>query len=453
MIDFFKLIYFILVFKAILRCVYFWQLKEYRLDRFREFLTTSESGAYFLPTNRLLRPKFTLKVWLLIYLAFYFTLSLLNAFPQNRLWAAMLAYLLLPVSVAVSVALLAPATSLVYDLAIFLAKIKIHLTGSRLTVVGITGSYGKTATKEILAHLLAGRYRVLKTPANVNTAVGVAKTVLTRLSPSHQVFVVEMGAYRRGEIQKICRLVTPQIGVLTGINQQHLGLFGSFSNLLATKYELIASLPKNGLAVVNGANKFCRDLAKKTNHVPVRLYSKPKKAFKTNLLGSWQQLNIAAAVTVARRFKVKPAAIKKLLFSIPSFKTALKVRRGEKGLTILDDSYNSNPAGFLAAVNFAKAKKARAKILVTAGIIETGSAKKDIHEKLAHKSLSVFKQVTVTKKDTYRLFLAAAKKDQTKKLSFAPDFNQIIVSLKNQANPQSLVLFEGRFPEKLIASL
>lgn len=222
MVHIIELIYFAILLKAILRCLYFWQLKEYRLDRFRLLLSTSDIKRFFLPTKSLLRPKLTIKVFILAYLSLYFSFQFLRFFPQTI--GPFLAYLAIPLSVSISVILLMPLTGFIYDFFIFMAKLKLRLFHKRLTVIGITGSFGKTATKEILAHLLSAKYQVCKTPATKNTAIGVALTILKNLKKHHQYFVVEMGAYKKGEIKQICQLVKPQVGILTGITEQHLGL-------------------------------------------------------------------------------------------------------------------------------------------------------------------------------------------------------------------------------------
>ncbi len=110
-------------------------------------------------------------------------------------------------------------------------------------VIGITGSYGKTSTKEILAHVLASHVEVLKTPRTFNTIMGVCKVIREDLKPKHKYFIVEMGAYKAGEIARICRLVRPRIGILTAVGPQHLERFKTVEKIIQAKYELIEALP------------------------------------------------------------------------------------------------------------------------------------------------------------------------------------------------------------------
>jgi len=144
-------------------------------------------------------------------------------------------------------------------------------------VIGITGSYGKSSTKEFLATILSAKYKVCKTSANRNSEIGVAETVLRELKPEHEIFIVEMGAYRTGEIKAICDIVHPTIGVLTAVSEQHLALFGSLEATKKAKYELIEALPENGIAIFNADNRATRELAEQTLK-PKRLYSTERPA-------------------------------------------------------------------------------------------------------------------------------------------------------------------------------
>ncbi len=138
---------------------------------------------------------------------------------------------------------------------------------SELKVIGVTGSFGKTSVKDFLYHFLSFKYgedSITKTNQNENTELGIAQKIIKGLDSKHRFFVCEMGAYRKGEIGRSSFLAKPQIGVLTGLNNQHLSLFGSKENIIEAKYELIESLPQDGLAVFNGDNEESIILYKKT---------------------------------------------------------------------------------------------------------------------------------------------------------------------------------------------
>ncbi len=127
-------------------------------------------------------------------------------------------------------------------------------------VIGITGSYGKTSTKEYLAHILSGRYRVLATPKSYNTLMGVCIVINNQLQNDYgyDYFIVEMGAYVEGEIRNICELTRPQISIVTAVGPQHLERFGSIEKTAKAKYEIIEALPPDGVGVFNWDNPYVR---------------------------------------------------------------------------------------------------------------------------------------------------------------------------------------------------
>ncbi|MGH7369968.1 MAG: Mur ligase family protein, partial [Candidatus Methylomirabilaceae bacterium] len=129
--------------------------------------------------------------------------------------------------------------------------------------IGITGSYGKTTTKFITAALLQRRYPVLRTPDGVNTTMGISRVVREDLRDDHRFFVVEVAAYALGEIREVCDLLRPRIGILTAVGVQHLERFGTSERIAEAKYELIASLPPDGVAIVNADDPGCMRLAER----------------------------------------------------------------------------------------------------------------------------------------------------------------------------------------------
>ena len=142
-----------------------------------------------------------------------------------------------------------------------------------LTVIGVTGSYGKTSTKTCLQALLSVKYNVLMTPESYNTTMGVVRTIRERLRPTHEIFIAEMGAKNAGDIREICDLVCPTYGVITSIGEQHLETFKTVENIVATKFELADSLPEQGRLFVNADNAFINErLALRLPACPVTTY-------------------------------------------------------------------------------------------------------------------------------------------------------------------------------------
>ncbi len=140
-----------------------------------------------------------------------------------------------------------------------------------LTVIGITGSYGKTSTKHYLYRILCERYNVLMTPGSFNTPMGVIRTIREQMKPYHNIFICEMGAKQIGDIKEICDLVAPQIGIITAVGEQHLESFKTIGNVQRTKFELVDALPGSGLAVIN--NDFPYIANRPVENVPVKRYT------------------------------------------------------------------------------------------------------------------------------------------------------------------------------------
>jgi UDP-N-acetylmuramoyl-tripeptide--D-alanyl-D-alanine ligase len=299
--------------------VYLWQIKEYHLGRFRAHFETKEGKKLifnrfilikvflllfffisfiriffylfvfllfllyiieFLKLSRdafkksLKLPIFTLKASFLFgFLLLIQTLFFIFAFSKG----SFLFYLLLfdvvsPLIASFIVLLFQPVAVFFRSRTLKKAKEK-RESFSNLTSIGIVGSYGKTSTKEFLSAILSQKFNVLKTFGHVNSEIGISKTILDNLDSSYDIFVCEMGAYKKGGIEMLSDIAKPKIGILTGINQQHLSLFGTIENLLSAEggEELFNSLPRGGLMIVNADSK--RALKKYGNYID----SPPKK--------------------------------------------------------------------------------------------------------------------------------------------------------------------------------
>ncbi|WP_238726089.1 UDP-N-acetylmuramoyl-tripeptide--D-alanyl-D-alanine ligase [Diplocloster modestus] len=264
-----------------------------------------------------------------------------------------------------------------------------------LTIIGVTGSYGKTSVKFYLGKLLSAKYNVLVTPGNFNTTLGVVKTVREHLKATHEIFVCEMGAKTVGEIKEICDLVHPDYGVITSIGPQHLESFLSIENVIKTKFELADSIPPAGKVFLNYDNEYIR---KKQLDKPVVTYgagnpdcdfhpyditvSRKGSSFKldapdghtyefsTKLIGIHNVVNIAGAIAVAWELGVPMQDIVTQVRKLNGVPHRLQLIPGPTRL-IIDDAYNSNPSGAKAALDTLNQFEGL-KILVTPGMVELG---------------------------------------------------------------------------------
>lgn len=268
-----------------------------------------------------------------------------------------------------------------------------------LKVIGITGSYGKTSSKNILNDILNIKYNAMPTPKNFNTPFGLMITINNYLDKFTDVFIAEMGACQGGDIKELCDLVHPKYGIITKIGVAHLATFGSRENIQKTKFELIEALPSDGLGILNGDDEWQKNYKIKNNcqikwigidseDVDVRAqnitlspngtkfdcYFKGDDTpyqFETKLLGYANVYNILAGIALGREFGMTIEQLKAGVAKVRPVEHRLEIKN--KGdITFIDDAYNSNPTGAKMALDVLKLMPGK-HIVVTPGMIELGS--------------------------------------------------------------------------------
>src|SRR3989344_3293303 len=420
--------------------LWLWQLKEYHIGRFLAHFKEGQAVKKIISGFwRLKYPKFTKKI-IVISLAGLILAILM--FWKGFYLPAFILIILVPLAFQ--------APTVIWRKS-YLKKARLKREGFKnLLVIGITGSYGKTSTKEFLYEILAeklGKDKVLKTKEHQNSEVGIARCILRELKPEHEIFIVEMGAYNRGGIKLLCDMVHPKIGILTGINEQHMATFGSQENIIRTKYELIESLPTDGMAFFNEKNKYCLELYNET----LRLRSGQAK-FKKFLYGQEAQFhgqeNILGARVVARELGIigEDSPLPKLL----------SIKRGINGLNIIDSTYSANPTGVMAHLDYLKTLPGK-KILVMPCLIELGKASKEVHRRIGRKIAEVCDLVIITTGDKFKeikqgVVSIEAKPQQERGLAstksteiiFLENPKKIFEKIKSTTHPGDVVLLESR---------
>lgn len=360
-----------------------------------------------------------------------------------------------------------------------------------LIVIGITGSYGKTSTKEFLSTILSSKFKVLSAPAHQNTDIAIAKLILEKLTEDIEVFIVEMAAYKKGEIASPCQIAKPQIGILTGINEQHMATFGSLDNIIKTKYELIESLPEMGFAVFNGDNQYCRELYKKTTWLSKRIcYTKflasaqevvagdfwtreiksereslSFKIFssrwgdigeiKVNLLGEHYAQNILMAAVVAKEILgMTIEEITKACQKIKPLPHQMEFKKGVGGLNIIDSTYSANPDGVISHLEYLTTWPGK-KVIVMPCLIELGNASKRIHKEIGKKIGEVCDLVIITTKENFQEIGEGATEKGMKgeNILFTDNPKEILEKIKTFCQPGDVILLESRVPQQLIELL
>lgn len=302
------------------------------------------------------------------------------------------------------------------------------------SVVGVTGSVGKTTTKEVVASLLGRRFRVLKSEGNLNTDIGLPLTLL-KATPSHEVIVLEMGMYALGEIRSLARIAKPDVGVVTNVGPTHLERLGSIERIAEAKGELVEELPQEGLAVLNFDDERVKAMASRTaakvayygldpranfwaeavqsrglqgiefdlryrksaecpghgaeDESPA-LHSPPEEEWvhvRMPLLGL-HSVHAALAATAVGNYLGMP--LEEIAAGLHEVSSSLRliVEAGLNGSTIVDDSYNASPASSLAALNLLTELEGR-KVAVLGDMLELGSYAEEGHRMVGRRAADV----------------------------------------------------------------
>ena len=528
--------------------LYFWQLKEYRIDRFLEgasrnkeivfpkvsafalilfliyfislrfaflekyfivlffffYLLFGIRALYLFSRRRWRFPKMTKKMILIIILTLFLFWFLVWFIFSNNFKFILIFEIFFSIFIFLCLRLIETPAFFAKKYIIFKAKQKINKFKD-LIVIGIVGSYGKTSTKEFLNAFLSKKYNVLKTSGNVNTEIGIAGTILQKLKKEHQIFICEMGAYKKGEIKNACNIVKPKIGIVTGVNEQHLALFGSLDNLLSAEggRELAEILPKDGILVLNGDNKYSLGLYKKwvSHSEPTppsmlnkninsleggvarfafKIYSisknkinsdiwtedimtekdfisfvvisknKEMAGFKVDILGKHNVQNILAAILAAKELGVSFEEISKACKNIKQEQAGMTLKKGWKNLNIIDSSYSANPDGVKADLEYLNVFP-RKKVIVMPCLIELGGKSKEIHEKIGRNIAKICDLAIITTKERFKDIKKGAMEYgmKEKNIVFCENPNDIYTMITLFCKDGDSILLEGRVPGKL----
>lgn len=343
-----------------------------------------------------------------------------------------------------------------------------------LIIVGITGSYGKTSTKHFLEKILSEKYNVLMTPGSFNTTMGVVRTIREYLKPTHQVFICEMGAKQINDIKEICEIVNPKIGILTSVAEQHLDTFKTLENVRKTKFELIDSLPQDGLAILNGDyeiikntkktkpseyfsvdNSSCDYSAKNIKFSPqgteFELYHFDEKVaeLSTPLLGTYNISNIISAIVCAVKLGLSWQQIKFGVHKLQAVEHRMEIKPGPNGVVIIDDAFNSNPKGAKMALEILSQFTDCKKIIITPGIIELAEREDFYNSELGKQiAKSADIAILVGREQTKAIYEGLKSENYPEQqIYIAQGLNDAAVYAYSQAQAGDVILFENDLPD------
>lgn len=405
--------------------------------------------------------------------------------------------------VALFVWLTSPIAAIRRDLTIWKARAAFN-KHKNLSIIGITGSQGKTTTKEILFDLISSEKKTIKTPENYNTDYGVGISLLNKLNRNTQFFIAEMGAYKKGEIRKICHAFPPEISIITDIDTQHVGLFGSHEKLKQAKFEIIENMKHGGVAVVNGDSNQVLEAIKsfdgilhivsteRTIYKKLEKYGLDKKpilkvylaenikenknridfevkidnknyTFIIHQRGLHLVTNALLAIATAHQIGIEIKTIQENLGKIKDKLPRLQIDTGDNGTIIINDSYNSAVKGFIAAVDVMHkikngtyvekvelVNKKSKTIVVTKGIIELGKYKKSVYKRIAKETKDKIDILITKNKVLAKIF--RTDNHSVKVIEVEKDY-ELFLETRKQQKPGDVILVEGRMPPGFIKEI
>lgn len=343
-----------------------------------------------------------------------------------------------------------------------------------LIKIGITGSYAKTSVKYILNTILSQKYKVCMSPQSFNTQTGLSKVVNNYLTDLDQVLIAEMGARSKGDIKKLCKLISPQYAIITGISPQHLLTFKSLDNIKRTKFELVESLSQNGVCVFNGFDQEVCDMYSWANIDKKYLVGKDKdisakdiqfdqdgtkfvlvlgeKEYNvhTKLLGEHNVQNILLCVQMAKCLGLSDQQIIRGIKSLQPVPHRLELVKTATNL-ILDDSFNANIRGSKIALDVLGKLPGR-KIVITPGLVELGEREYDENVVFGEQIAGVADFVIIVNKVNFEAIKQGLdnKKFKEENISQAETLEQAKILMKEILQPGDTVLFENDLPDNYI---
>lgn len=416
---------------------------------------------------------FKTKLILIVTFFLYLALVLVLPFPVNLAVIALLAFEPFPL-LLLSLLIIKP-----YEITRrFTTKLSVRrqITRRHPTVIGITGSYGKTSTKDFLFDILRHNEPTLKTPESYNTIFGIAKVIQYEFHKKIHYFICEMGAYVRGEIKELTWMVPPDYAILTAIGSQHLERFKSLTNTTLAKFELIDAVKAEN-ALVNLDNKFIKERLGLPQYRNVKTYSftdpaadfyvksaklKPNGTqftlvyknkdydFTTQLFGSTNLENLVAAVGMSFVLSVAPETIQKAVGQItPSPHRLELIPQQTPDATrqpiLIDNAYSSNELGFTKVMSDLAGLPGK-KALITPGIIELGSHTAAIHEKIGRQAAEVFDHIVLIGRNERTENLARGIADKVK-IDYLEGNSSVWPTIDSLARKYDWILLENDLPD------
>jgi UDP-N-acetylmuramoyl-tripeptide--D-alanyl-D-alanine ligase len=346
------------------------------------------------------------------------------------------------------------------------------ISNKSLLTIAIVGSYGRGSTKEFISRVLSKKYNVLSTKASFTSTFGIAKTILSELSPKRQIFIAEIDDFKKEDVVEMCEIISPKITVVTGVNEQKLSLFGSMDKIVESKEEAINALSRDGIAIFNGNSgyisklisgkkqkKFIYSIGSSEKNSSIRavkiqesklslsfdvLFLGKKYSFSNiKLLGRQNIENLLPGIFIGIYMGIDSAVVKKALSELRPLDGAMSPKVTKSGVMLIDDTYNANINSVKKVLSYMKLYSGQ-KILVLEPLLELGKNSGEVHKTLGREIAKVCDILFLTNsnniKNIERGIEASGKKIEVKVLSPAG----ISRFVNNYSRKGDVVVFEGK---------
>lgn len=336
-------------------------------------------------------------------------------------------------------------------------------------VVGVTGSNGKTTTKDLIGTVASSVYNTHRTDGNYNNHIGLPLTILS-MPADTEVLVLEMGMSKAGEIEKLSQLAEPAISVITNIGESHIEHFGSREGIAKAKTEILAGMQRNGVLVFDGDEPLLKACKKRENSIScgfsgenmvvineVTMHKNSttftvngEPGYKLGMLGKHNAKNASFAISVARQLKIPEEKIKRALENVQLTGMRFEMLEGKNGSTIINDAYNASPTSMKASIEVLKEmSQYKNKVLVLGDIYELGENAKELHKAVAEVITSDIDALFTIGNHANEITEKVVALNQDTKASHIESFPKLTEQLCPYLQPETVILLKASRGMKL----
>ena len=336
-----------------------------------------------------------------------------------------------------------------------------------IPVIAITGSVGKTSTKDIVYEVISKKYKTYKTQGNLNNHIGLPLTILSL--KDEEALVVEMGMNHLGEISLLTKIAKPTVAIITNVGTAHIGILGSRENILKAKLEILEGLQENGTIIINNDNDMLHNyfsnnkinynlitirINNKSNYMASKIIEEPFNS-KFNIKNEEININVGGiafiynslvAYAIGKLFNISEINIKEAINSFNLSPHRLEKITNKKGVTIIDDTYNANIDSMIAAINILGKVKNKRKIALLGDMLELGDYTEELHRKLSKPIIDNNIDITITVGPLTKKYLVEEliKNNYSKECIYSfNSYEETYSLLKKLLNKNDIILLKG----------